>query len=154
MSVFFDRFVVSNGKTSRNGSFEIGVEMVDRVLPSLSSNTGLTVPQGSSMILGPDCLSMSDPDTSPSDLTFVLVQPPQYGKLLVAGTTLTAGSNFTQRDIKELDVTYKHDGGPSQIDRFSFTGFDSTHRGVLLDGQLHTESVFFNIQVRGKGYIV
>ncbi|XP_028263008.1 FRAS1-related extracellular matrix protein 1a [Parambassis ranga] len=142
------QFVVSNGKTSRNGSFEIGVEMVDRVLPSLSSNKGLTVPQGSSMILGPDCLSLSDPDTPPSALTFVLVQPPQYGRLLVAGTTLTAGSNFTQRDIKELDVTYKHDGGPSQIDRFTFTGFDSTRQGFLLDGRLHTESVFFAIQIK------
>ncbi|XP_047425059.1 FRAS1-related extracellular matrix protein 1a isoform X2 [Mugil cephalus] len=142
------QFVVSNGKMSRNGSFEVGVEMVDRVLPSLSSNKGLTVPQGSSMILGPDCLSMSDPDTPPGALTFVLLQPPQYGKLVVASTALTAGSNFTQRDLKELAVAYKHDGGPSQIDRFAFTASDSTNRGFLLDGRLHTEPVFFTIQIK------
>ncbi|XP_008304842.1 FRAS1-related extracellular matrix protein 1-like [Stegastes partitus] len=142
------QFVVSNGKTSRNGSFEIGVEMVDRVLPSLSSNKGLTVPQGSSMILGPDCLSMSDPDTPPRGLIFILLQPPQYGKLVLAGTTLTTGSNFTQMDIQELEVAYKHDGGQSQIDRFAFTASDSTNRGFLLDGRLHTEPVFFTIQVK------
>ncbi|XP_036969222.1 FRAS1-related extracellular matrix protein 1a isoform X2 [Acanthopagrus latus] len=142
------QFVVSNGKTSRNGSFVITVEMVDRVLPSLSSNKGLSVPQGSSMILGPDCLAMSDPDTPPSALTFVLLQPPQYGRLLLGGATLTAGSNFTQRNIQELEVTYKHDAGPSQIDRFAFTGSDSTGQGFLVDGRLHTAPVFFTIQIK------
>ncbi|XP_068443909.1 FRAS1-related extracellular matrix protein 1a isoform X1 [Clinocottus analis] len=142
------QFVVSNGKTSRNGSFVIAVEIVDHILPSLSSNKGLSIPQGSSMILGPDCLVLSDPDTPPSALTFVLLQPPQYGRLLLGGTTLTAGSNFTQKDIQELEVTYKHDGGASQIDRFAFTASDSTKRGFLLEGQLHTEPVFFTIQIK------
>lgn len=146
----FGRFLVSNGKTSRNGSFEIAVQMVDRILPSLSSNKGLTVPQGSTMILGPDCLAMSDPDTPPSALTFVLHQPPQYGRLLLGGAVLTSGSNFTQRNIQEMEVTYKHDGGPSQIDRFTFTASDSTKRGFLRDGQLHTTPVYFTIQVGGK----
>ncbi|GAA6214780.1 FRAS1-related extracellular matrix protein 1-like [Lates japonicus] len=142
------QFVVSNSKTSRNGSFEITVEMVDRILPSLSSNKGITVPQGSSIILGPDCLALSDPDTPPSALTFTLLQPPQYGRLFLAGTTLTAGSNFTYRHIQELEVSYKHDGGPSQIDRFAFTASDSTNRGFLLDGQLHLEPVYFTIQIK------
>lgn len=143
------RFVVSNGKTSRNGSFEITVEMVDRILPSLSTNKGLSVPQGSTVILGPDCLALSDPDTPPSALTFVLLQPPQYGRLLLGSSTLTAGSNFTQRNIQESYITYKHDGGPSQIDQFAFTASDSTNGGFLLDEQLHTAPVFFIIQVGG-----
>lgn len=104
--------------------------------------------------MGPDCLSVSDSDTPPSTLTFVLLQPPQYGKLILAGETLTTGSNFTQRDIDELEVTYKHDGGPSQIDRFSFTASDSSNRGFLLDGQLHTEPVFFTIQVGDYWWIL
>ncbi|TNN46634.1 FRAS1-related extracellular matrix protein 1 [Liparis tanakae] len=122
--------------------------MVDRILPSLSSNRGLSVPQGSSMILGADCLVLSDPDTPPGALTFVLLQPPQYGGLLVGGATLTSGSNFTQRNIQQLEVTYHHDGGPAEIDRFAFTASDSTRRGFLLDGRLHTEPVFFTIQIK------
>uniref|UniRef100_A0A665UUC3 FRAS1-related extracellular matrix protein 1 n=1 Tax=Echeneis naucrates TaxID=173247 RepID=A0A665UUC3_ECHNA len=144
------QFVVGNGKTSRNGSFEISVEMVDRVLPSLTSNKGITVPQGSAMILGPDCLALSDPDTPPSALTFTLIQPPQYGRLLLAGSTLTAGSNFTYRHIQELELSYRHDGGPSQIDRFAFTASDSTNRGFLLNGHLHLDPVFFTIQILDK----
>ena len=124
--------------------------MVDRILPSLSSNSGLSVPQGSSMILGPDCLALSDPDTPPNALTYVLAQPPQYGRLLLGGATLTAGSSFTQRDIQELEVMYQHDGGPSQIDRFAFTASDSTNRGFLLDGRLQTAPVFSTIQVGDK----
>ncbi|XP_054912533.1 FRAS1-related extracellular matrix protein 1a [Poeciliopsis prolifica] len=142
------QFVISNGKTSRNGSFELCVEIMDRVLPSLTSNKGLQVPQGSAMILGPELLSLSDPDTPPTALTFVLRQLPQYGKLVLAGVTLTAGSNFTQKHIKELEVTYRHDGGPSQIDRFAFTASDSSSRGFLLEGQLQTEPVFFTIQIK------
>uniref|UniRef100_A0A3Q2Q6U8 FRAS1-related extracellular matrix protein 1 n=1 Tax=Fundulus heteroclitus TaxID=8078 RepID=A0A3Q2Q6U8_FUNHE len=142
------QFVVSNGKTSRNGSFELRVEIMDRVLPSLTSNKGLQVPQGSAMILGPDCLSLSDPDTPPRALTFFLRQPPQYGKLLLAGVALTADSNFTQEHIKELQVSYRHDGGPSQIDRFAFLASDTSNRGFLLDGKRQTEPVFFTIQIK------
>lgn len=132
---------------SRNGSFEITVEMVDRILPSLSANRGLSVPQGTTVILGPESLALSDPDTSPEALTFTLIQPPQYGKLLLSGAALTSGSNFTQRNIQEAEVTYKHDGGAAQIDRFGFTASDSTSRGFLLDGRLQTAAVFFTIQV-------
>ncbi|XP_034021139.1 FRAS1-related extracellular matrix protein 1a isoform X2 [Thalassophryne amazonica] len=142
------QFIVSNGQTSRNGSFVVAVEMVDRMLPSLSHNKGLTLPRGSSMILGPKHLALSDPDTPPTDLVFVLIQPPQYGRLVVGESTLTAGSNFTQRNIQELEVTYNHNGGPSQIDRFTFTASDSTRRGFLLDGRLHTDPAFFIIQVK------
>ncbi|KAG7497769.1 FRAS1-related extracellular matrix 1 isoform X1 [Solea senegalensis] len=142
------QFVVSNGQTSRNGSFEVTVEMVDRVLPSLSSNKGVTVPQDSSIILGPDSLALSDPDTPPGALTFTILQPPQYGRLILRDAVLTTRSNFTYRDIQEMKVSYKHGGGPSQIDRFAFTASDSTSRGFLLDGRLHVEPVFFTIQIK------
>lgn len=141
---------MSNGKTSRNGSLEVAVEMVDHVLPSLSSNKGLSVPQGSSMILGPDRLTLSDPDTLPSGLTFTLLQPPQYGYLQLHGNGLPSGANFTQRDIQELEVTYKHNGGPALIDRFAFTASDSSGRGFLLDSRSQAAPVFFIIQASVK----
>uniref|UniRef100_H3CI90 Fras1 related extracellular matrix 1a n=1 Tax=Tetraodon nigroviridis TaxID=99883 RepID=H3CI90_TETNG len=142
------QFVVSNGQTSRNGSVEISVEAVDRILPSLSANRGLRVPQGTTVLLGPDRLALSDPDTPAEALTFALSQPPQYGKLLLAGSALTSGSSFTQKNIQEVEVAYQHDGGPSQIDRFGFTASDSTARGFLLDGRLQTEPVFFTVQIQ------
>uniref|UniRef100_A0A3P9KP61 FRAS1-related extracellular matrix protein 1 n=1 Tax=Oryzias latipes TaxID=8090 RepID=A0A3P9KP61_ORYLA len=141
------QFTVSNGKSSQSGSFQLQVEMVDRVLPALTNNRGLRIPRGSAMILGPDSLCMSDPDTPPVNLTFVLKQLPKYGHLLRSGTALGAGSNFTQADINQLELVYAHDGGPSLIDRLAFTASDSTNRGFLLDGQLQTEPVFFTVQI-------
>uniref|UniRef100_A0A6Q2ZGQ8 C-type lectin domain-containing protein n=1 Tax=Esox lucius TaxID=8010 RepID=A0A6Q2ZGQ8_ESOLU len=141
------QFVISNGKTTRNGTLEISVETTDRILPSLVSNSGLRVPQGSSMVLTPQALALSDPDTPPADLTFVVAQPPQYGALLRGGVPLAAGGNFTQWDLQEQGVTYTHSGGPSEIDRFAFTASDTTDRGFLLEGRLQTEPVVFTIQI-------
>ncbi|XP_059394648.1 FRAS1-related extracellular matrix protein 1a [Carassius carassius] len=141
------RFVVSNGISTRNGTLEIVVEMTDKVLPTLVLNSGLRVPQGSSMTLTPDALLLSDPDSPHTALSFSVLQPPQYGLLLLKGRPLLAGSNFTQQNIQDLDVTYKHSGGASQIDRFRFTASDSTERGFLLDGKVHTEPIFFTLQI-------
>jgi len=127
------------------------------LLPSLSRNQGLTVPQGASVILGPGALALSDPDTPPGRLVFVVQEPPRYGRLTLAGggggfgaALLASGSNFTQRQLEELTVAYRHDGGPAQIDRFTFTASDSTGRGFLLGGRLQTEPLAFTIQVESR----
>ncbi|XP_015200443.2 FRAS1-related extracellular matrix protein 1a isoform X2 [Lepisosteus oculatus] len=140
------RFVVSNGLSTRNGTLEITVETADRVLPTLSRNTGLQVPAGSMIALTPEALSLSDPDTPPSHLYFLLARPPQYGQLYLQGVPM-GQSNFTQLQLANMDLAYKHNGGPSQIDRFSFVASDGTNHGFLVDGKIHTEPVFFTIQV-------
>nr|XP_023676697.1 FRAS1-related extracellular matrix protein 1 [Paramormyrops kingsleyae] len=144
------RFVVSNGQSTRGGVLDIAIDTVDRELPSILHNSGLQVPQGTTMVLSPDVLSLSDPDTPPSRLFFVLVQPPQYGQLLLRGAPFLEG-NFTQQNLLDLQLAYRHGGGPAQIDRFSFTALDSSHRGFLMGGKLQTEPVFFTIQVEPLG---
>lgn len=121
--------------------------MTDKVLPTLVRNTGLRVPQGSSMALTPDALFLSDPDSPHTALSYRVLQLPQYGQLLLKGQPLLAGCNFTQQNIQDLNVAYRHSGGASQIDRFRFTASDSTERGFLLDGKVQTEPVFFTLQV-------
>ncbi|KAK7175846.1 hypothetical protein R3I93_000187 [Phoxinus phoxinus] len=141
------QFVVSNGISTRNGTLEILVEMTDKVLPTLVHNTGLRVPQGSTITLTPDALLLSDPDSPHTALSYKVVHPPQYGQLLLKGQTLVAGSSFSQQNIQDLAVSYRHSGGASQIDRFRFTASDSTERGFLLDGNVQTEPVFFTLQI-------
>ncbi|KAG7255643.1 hypothetical protein CRUP_008469 [Coryphaenoides rupestris] len=115
---------------------------------------GLTVPQGASVILGPGALALSDPDTPPGRLVFVVHEPPRYGRLTLAGggggfaaALLASGSNFTQRQLEELAVAYRHDGGPAQIDRFTFTArygiFLSSRELRARDGQSGDEEVRF-----------
>lgn len=146
------RFIVSNGISTRNGTLEIFVEMTDKVLPTLVRNTGLWVPQGSTMTLTSDVLFLSDPDSPHTALSYRVLQPPQYGQLLLKGQSLVTGRNFTQQNIQDLDVAYRHSGGASQIDRFKFTASDSTKRGFLLDGKVQTEPVFFTLQVSNSIY--
>ncbi|XP_066536604.1 FRAS1-related extracellular matrix protein 1a [Hoplias malabaricus] len=141
------QFVISNGKSTRNGTLVVLVEMTDRVLPTLVQKAGLRVPQGSIITITPNNLHLSDPDTPPHSLIYTLVQPPQYGELFVKGTTLVSGSNFTQQNVQDLDVAYRHSGGASQIDRFIFTAADSTHKGFLVEGKVQIEPVFFTIQI-------
>ena len=125
------------------------MELTDRVLPSLLRNEGLIVPQGSSILLGPGALALSDPDTPPDSLVFVIHEPPQYGRLTLAGAAapLGPGANFTQRQLEELGLMYGHDGGPALIDRFTFTAADSSGRGFLVEGRLQAEPVAFIVQV-------
>lgn len=99
--------------------------------------------------IDPDSLAMSVTDAPLCARTFVLQQPPLYGKLLLNGAALTTGSKFSQENIDALDVSYRHDGGQSLIDHFTFTSSDGTDGGVLC-GQLHTAQVFFIIQVSGE----
>lgn len=147
MSIRPFRFVVSNGKSTRNGTLEILVELTDKILPSLVQNAGLQVPQGSTITLSPDVLLLSDPDTPPTALIYKVLQTPQYGQLLLKGHALITGSHFTQKNIKDLDVAYRHSGGASRIDRFRFTASDTTDRGCLVDGKVQTEPSFFTLQV-------
>ncbi len=146
--------MVSNGISTRSGTLEILVEMTDKVLPTLVRNTGLRVPQGSSMALTPDALFLSDPDSPHTALSYRVLQPPQYGQLLLKEQPLLAGSNFTQQNIQDLDVAYRHSGGAAQIDRFRFTASDSTERGFLLDGKVQTEPVFFTLQVSYNQFLL
>lgn len=142
-------FLVSNGRSSQEGRLDIQVTAVDPVPSALSLNRGLPVPQGSTVVIDPDSLAVSISDSPLCALTFALEQPPAYGQLLLRGAALATGSTFTQENVDALDVSYRHDGGPSLIDHFTFTSSDPTAAGVSC-GQLHTAHVVFTIQVSRK----
>lgn len=141
----FARFIISNGLRTKHGTFMISLEAVDQALPTLSRNTGLRLVEGAVVLLSPDVLQLSDPDTANEDLTFLLAQLPQYGHLYYQGVVLLQ-YNFTQRDVDNMDVAYKHRGGDSQIDRFTFVATDRTNQGFIVNGRVQIEPVAFTIQ--------
>uniref|UniRef100_A0A3P8XA33 C-type lectin domain-containing protein n=1 Tax=Esox lucius TaxID=8010 RepID=A0A3P8XA33_ESOLU len=140
-------FVVTNGITSRTGSLRFAIEHGDRIPPSLNRNTGLQLTEGTVEIITQDHLELTDPDTAVGNLTYSIIQPPQYGKLLLKGYPLTV-TRFSQADINSLDLAYQHHRGSlAQIDRFSVLPSDGTNRGYLEYGQLKEEPLVFTIQV-------
>ncbi|XP_063036493.1 FRAS1-related extracellular matrix protein 1 isoform X4 [Melospiza melodia melodia] len=142
----FARFIISNGLRTKHGTFKIALEAADQALPTLSRNMGLRLTEGAMALLTPDVLQLSDPDTAKENLTFLLAQLPQYGHLYYNGTVLLQ-YNFTQQDVDNRDVAYKHRGGNSQTDRFTFVASDRTNQGFIVNGRVQSEPVTFTIQV-------
>ncbi|XP_010114485.1 PREDICTED: FRAS1-related extracellular matrix protein 1 [Chlamydotis macqueenii] len=140
------RFIISNGLRTKHGTFVISLEAADQTLPTLSRNAGLRLVEGAMAVLSPDVLQLSDPDTAKENLTFLLAQLPQYGHLYYRGAVLLQ-YNFTQQDVDNRDVSYKHRGGDSQIDRFTFVATDRTNQGFIVNGRVQSEPVAFTIQV-------
>lgn len=142
----FARFIVSNGLQTKHGMFEIILETVDRALPVVTRNRGLRLAEGATGLLSPDLLQLTDPDTSAENLTYLLAQLPQYGQLYLQGTVLLQ-HNFTQQDVDSKNVAYRHSGGDSQTDQFTFVATDRTNQGFVVDGRVWQEPVSFTIQV-------
>ncbi|XP_048451321.1 FRAS1-related extracellular matrix protein 1a isoform X2 [Rhincodon typus] len=140
------RFIISNGLSTRNGSLEIIIKKIDRIPPTLMSNKGIRLVEGSMVSIPPDVLQLSDPDTPPQNLTYIIAQQPQHGQLHLKGTVLKQ-HNFSQLDVDNMDVAYKHAGGDLQIDSFTFVVTDMTNHGFLVNGKLQTEPSTFTIQV-------
>ncbi|XP_037980896.1 FRAS1-related extracellular matrix protein 1 isoform X2 [Motacilla alba alba] len=140
------RFIISNGLRTNHGTFKIALEAADQALPTLSRNMGLRLTEGAMALLTPDVLQLSDPDTGKENLTFLLSQLPQYGHLYYNGAVLLQ-YNFTQQDVDNRDIAYKHRGGNSQIDRFTFVASDRTNQGFIVNGRVQSEPVTFTIQV-------
>lgn len=141
----FARFIVSNGLQTKRGVFEIILETMDRALPVVTRNRGLRLDEGTTGLLSPDILQLTDPDTPAENLTFMLAQLPQHGQLYLRGTVLLQ-HNFTQQDVDSRNVAYRHLGGDSQVDCFTFVATDRTNQGFVVDGRVGQEPVSFTIQ--------
>lgn len=142
---------MSNGDSSRSSTLHFTIEHGDRIPPTLRHNAGLHVQDGSTTTITADHLQLTDPDTAPADLSFVITQPPHRGKLLLRGVPLRPLLNFTQADVDELHLAYRHHlGSPAEVDRFYFLPTDGSNRGYLELGQLREQAAVFNIQVSGS----
>jgi hypothetical protein len=133
-----DRFTFSvsdgSGNSISTQTFTIGVRPVNDA-PSILSNTGLTLSEGSAADLSAAFLRATDVDNLDSQITYTLVTPPASGTLLVAGNPTTT---FTQSDINNGQVRYQNNGSESTSDSFTFN---------LSDGGTPVGPRTFNISV-------
>ena len=68
--------------------------------PSVSSNAGLLVQKGSSVVISSSVLSAEDTESAASSLVFTLRQIPAHGTLRRSGSPLGLDETFTQEDIE------------------------------------------------------
>ncbi|XP_030844618.1 FRAS1-related extracellular matrix protein 1-like isoform X2 [Strongylocentrotus purpuratus] len=138
-------FSVTNGYELRNDTFQIVVNPVDNMLPVLMAKEQMTVAQNGFQIISLSQLHALDPDTPASSVFFVITQMPLFGTLLIGG--LPVEQSFTQQDIDNYDISYRHDFGQSQTDEFYFVVEDGTNRGFLTGDNIRYEPVRFQINI-------
>ncbi|KAI5101073.1 fras-related extracellular matrix protein 1b isoform X1 [Silurus meridionalis] len=109
-------FDISNGVTSIRSILTFTVEHHDRIPPTLNINTGLQLTERTTRTISSEHLQLTDPDTALENLTFTVVQPPQYGKLLFKGFPMSP-IRFTQLDINSMHLSYQHLHSFARIDR-------------------------------------
>jgi ELWxxDGT repeat protein len=108
------------GQTIENINFAVNA------LPVIETNTGLTVDEGGSLIIGSSELRVTDPDNSATELTYTLTDAPDNGTLRLDGAELGINQTFTQADIDSDRLSYTYAGNPATSDRFTFNVTDGT----------------------------
>lgn len=111
----------------------------------LETNELLELPAGETVVLSRGHLRLSGPE--PSLIDVMILSPAEHGALLRDGFALTGGDVFTQEDVNQGKIGYRHDGGDASADQFTFATPDgevqptvfrfaiqSTHRSPDLRG--------------------
>ncbi|MBR9971305.1 cadherin-like domain-containing protein [Magnetospirillum sulfuroxidans] len=108
--------------------------------PSVATNTGLSVNQGSTGTITTTQLNEGDVDDAGAGLTYTVTTATTHGSLWIdadgsgtingAEAALGAGGTFTQQDIIDGKVKYLHDNGVDGADSFGFSLADGGENGA------------------------
>ena len=124
-----------NPTTSRTLNFSLGALFSENMTvtvvgqnegPSIDTNTGITVNEGSTTVITAAQLGVSDPDNADGDITFTVDVDVTNGRLELSSNAGVAISNFTLADLNGGLVRYVHDGGETVSDSFDFTVSDGS----------------------------
>lgn len=123
--------------------------------PSLIKNLPLIIANGATKAIGNDLLACTDPDSRVDSIVYTIVGPVTKGDLLLNGSPLTYGSTFTQRDIDDNRLAYKHTGSSNSTDGFTFTvndltgGFVGTQFFTILIGSVNNQDIqkLWNVKI-------
>lgn len=89
--------------------------------PIIAAKDTLIMKPGTQQPISGALLLATDPDNSPSELTYTVVEVPGRGELRISGSPLPVGGQFTQQDILDGKLTYLHGSSAEETDRFLFT---------------------------------
>lgn len=87
--------------------FYIMVRAVDKLFPKVI-NKGVTLPEGSSVILTTDTLNTSDLNSPDEHLRFIIIRPPSRGRLECTDLLGVPVTSFTQLQLAGSKIQYVH----------------------------------------------
>ena len=107
-------------------TFSITVTAVDDDTPTISTNTGLALYQGSTKTITTSMLEANDTDTDNSTLTYTITALVSNGRLENSDNPGVSISSFTQQNLLDSKIRYVHDGTNTTSDSFTFKVADGT----------------------------
>jgi len=117
-------------------------------LPFVATLNSLTLNEEGTQTIGSSLLTIGDENDTPDRLTYSVVSTPASGNLLRSGSALVLGSTFTQADINNNLISYRHDGTETLSDRFVFSVQDSQNGTLPLSPPIGgTSNRTFSISV-------
>lgn len=113
-------FTVNDGQGGElaNQSFNISIGGANIPL-TLVSNQALILDEGSNAVITAE--NLETVILGGENILYTLTQLPNNGVLQKNGTDLNLGDRFTQAEINNNEITYKHDGSATLLDEFLFT---------------------------------
>nr|XP_023408991.1 extracellular matrix protein FRAS1 [Loxodonta africana] len=150
---------VNDGHSFQNILFHIKTAPKNDGGLQLVANSMVWVPEGGMLQITNRILQAEAPGVSASEIIYKITQDhPQFGDVVLLvnmpadspadegqhlpdGRTATPTSTFTQQDINEGIIWYRHSGAPAQSDSFRFQVSSAA------DAQTHLESRTFNIAI-------
>ena len=147
-----DSFILPVVASELNGlstSFSIPVDVIDvNESPVLTSNERLQAIVDTPLVISKTELNAFDQDgadQSAAAKTYTLLDNKEAGQLLLAGTELLAGDQFTQADINRGDVSFL--SSVAGDDRFAFRLSDGGEDGVSAVENVFNVSVYEPLQL-------
>ncbi len=93
--------------------------------PYLVRNDTLALPRGARRTIRSEFhLLVRDDNTSPENIHYTLVKAPANGTLMRYNTPVETGDQFTQRELYDWFISYKHDSSTVTEDHFRFVAED------------------------------
>ena len=120
-----------------NGIWNITVLPVnDQKFRLLTDAPSMSVVQRQSKVITRDLLLAEDPDNGPAEIVYDIINSPASGRLFFAQNLNEDASRFTQEDIDQGRLLYRHDGSLKPVD-FYFRVSDGKYEPVYRHFRIH-----------------
>ncbi|XP_043916303.1 extracellular matrix organizing protein FRAS1-like [Protopterus annectens] len=148
---------IGDGNNFQNIIFQISILQQDDRIPHLTDNSVVWIPEGGMLQITNNMLQALDGHSGDSEIIYTVIKDrPRFGEVIVLapmpadspaddwqhlpdGRAATPTTSFTQQDINDGIVWYKHHGLGSQRDSFKFQVSSASSPGLQSD--VHTVQI-------------
>ena len=128
-----------SGNNLTGQTLSISINLIDDDVPTVSTNTGLTLNEGATAIIDSGELQANDTDTDNDNLTYAITGSSSNGQVELTTSPGVATTSFTQAQLNANQVVYVHDDSNTTSDSFTFDVQDGS--GNNLTGQTFNISI-------------